>query len=227
MASINALIASFIEENKDTQVTDDIAFVRALKALVVDCLDTQPASPARGSPVRKVGAVAAKEKVVKLDSVVDAQSEAELNSSACTVVQLSDYCREVGLRIGGAKADVAGRVWRHLCGETVAEDISPRSLPKKTPAKKEKHQCFGCTTKGLPCGLPATQQFEEEWFCFKHIDTAEDFIEAANAPPPPPKVVSPKATVSKRPGAGIKKAVVVEETPLLAENDAVDGEQSD
>jgi hypothetical protein len=226
MASINALIASFIEENKDTHVTDIPEFVRALKALVVDCIDVQ--SPPT-SVVRKVGtsATASKQKVEKLLFAAEAESEAELNSTACTVALLADYCRVNGLRIGGSKADCAGRVWRHLTGETVAEDISPRSLPKKTPAKKEKHQCFGCTTKGQPCGLPGTQQFEEEWFCFKHIDTAEDFLIAANAPEPPPKVVSPKAspvkataTVSKRPGAGIKKAVVVDQADGLSDSDS-------
>ena len=68
------------------------------------------------------------------------------------------------------------RVWRHLQGESADNDASPRSKAKKIPAKKEPHACFACNAKGAPCGIAATEQFSEEWFCFRHIDEAQDII---------------------------------------------------
>ena len=145
-------------------------------------------------------------KAEKLESVDDAESLEQLISTACTTALLSEYCRENGLRIGGNKKDAAGRVWRHKTGETTDDDISPRSKPKKVVAKKEVHQCFACNAKGQPCGLAADNLHESEWFCFRHIDTADEIIEAKNTPPPVPKAkASPKAAVSKKPAASLKK----------------------
>ena len=120
---------------------------------------------------------AAATKSEKLESVADAESMEQLKSASCTSAMLNDYCRENKLRIGGSKNDVASRVWRHLHDEQTDDDVSPRSKPKKVVAKKEKHQCFSCNAKGQPCGIAADNEFEGEWFCYRHIDNAEDIID--------------------------------------------------
>jgi hypothetical protein len=187
MASVNSIIATFIEDNQGLEINDK--FVSVLKALIIDCIDIKP----------KITVSVKVQKIEKLESAADAVSLDELTSGACNLAMLADYCREHGLRVSGPKTDAAARVWRHICGESEEDDTSPRNRAKKEPVKKEKHDCFACNTKNKPCGLPATQQFEGEWFCYKHIDTAEEIIN----PLPKPKVV-------KRPSAAIKKAVVSE-----------------
>ena len=163
------------------------------------------------APVKKTITKKGTAKADKIESIDDAESLEQLVSTACTTTILSDYCRENGLRIGGNKKDAAARVWRHKTGETLDDDISPRSKPKKVVAKKEVHQCFACNAKGQPCGLAADNQHDSEWFCFRHIDTADEIIEAKNAPPPAPKAkASPKA-VSKKPAASLKKKAPVED----------------
>ena len=162
-------------------------------------------------PAKKAVAKKGTSKADKLESVDEAESLEQLVSTACTTTILNDYCRENGLRIGGNKKEIAARVWRHKTGEALDDDVSPRSKPKKVVAKKEVHQCFACNAKGQPCGLAADNQHESEWFCFRHIDTADEIIEAKNAPPPAPKPkASPKA-VSKKPAASLKKTAPVEE----------------
>jgi len=164
-----------------------------------DWLQSDAPAPAKKSATTKKTV----SKVEKLENAADAESLEQLISTACNTALLNDYCRENGLRIGGKKAEVAGRVWRHLQGESQDDDISPRSKPKKAPKKKESHQCFACNAKGQPCGLAADNQHEGEWFCFRHIDSADEIIEKKNTPPPKAKA-SPKV-VSKKPAASLKK----------------------
>lgn len=154
-----------------------------------------------------------KEKVEKIESAADAVSLEQLNSPACTAKILSDYCREHKLRIGGKKEDQAARVWRHLSGTPDEDDTSPKGKGKKgsvsvAAAKKEKHNCFACNSKGQPCGLDGSEQFDDEWFCFRHIEKAAEIIASKKDPAP---ASPPKKAVSKRPSAAIKKAVVTEE----------------
>ena len=167
---------------------------------------------------------AASTKAEKLEDASEAESLDELKRN-CTSIVLNNYCRDNKLRIGGNKQDIAERVWRHLNGEQTDDDVSPRAKPKKVVAKKVQHQCFACNAKGQPCGVGATNEHEGEWFCFRHIDNADEIIEAKAAAAKPkvtkPKATSPKAStsaaaVSKRPGA-FKKKVVVEEPEELEE----------
>ena len=145
-------------------------------------------------------------KTEKLENASDAESLEQLVSTTCTTTILNDYCRKNGLRIGGKKSEIASRVWRHIQGEAEDDDISPRSKPKKVPAKKESHQCFACNAKGQPCGLAADNEHEGEWFCFRHIDSADEIIEKKNISVAPSKAAkaSPKK-VSKKPSASLKK----------------------
>ena len=150
-------------------------------------------------------------KVEKLENAADADSLDQLKGPSCTSVVLNDYCRSNELRIGGTKKEIAERVWRHLQGETSENDISPRSKPKKVvPSKKEQHQCFACNVKGQPCGIGATEEHNGNWFCFRHIDSADEIIEKKTPTTPTKSKVSPKA-VSKKPSTSIKKQKIVDE----------------
>jgi len=175
------------------------------------------AAPA-SAPAKK--ATATKKKAEKLENAADADSLDQLTSPTCTSTVLNDYCRANGLRIGGVKKDLAARVWRHLQGESDDEDISPRSKPKKSPVKKQNHQCFACNAKGQPCGLAADNEFEGEWFCFRHIDSAQEIIKKKNESlrTPTKKVTKKAVVVSKKPAASLKKKAEPE-TELEEEED--------
>jgi hypothetical protein len=207
MANMQIRINEFIASHElDESITD------SLIDLINGCFSDYVAHMSKewltANVPAKTTKKAAASKTEKLETAADAESLEQLKSNACTSVILNDYCREHGLRIGGTKKEIAERVWRHLQGEQNDEDTSPRSKPKKVPAKKEQHQCFACNAKGQPCGNAGTEQHSGEWFCFRHIDSAEEIIEKKNAPSPAPKAkASPKAepkskTVSKRPSAG-------------------------
>jgi hypothetical protein len=176
-------------------------FTKYIQHMSSDWLSSDAPVPAKKAATTKK----AVSKVEKLENASEAESIEQLISTACNTALLNDYCRENGLRIGGKKAEVAGRVWRHLQGESEDDDVSPRSKPKKTPKKKESHQCFACNAKGQPCGLAADNQHEGEWFCFRHIDSADEIIEKKNAPPPAPKPKASPKVVSKKPAASLKK----------------------
>ena len=182
-------------------------FTKYVTHMSSDWLQAEVHVPSKKGTAKK-GAL----KTEKLESIDDAESLEQLISTACTTALLSEYCRENGLRIGGNKKDAAGRVWRHKTGETTDDDISPRSKPKKVVAKKEVHQCFACNAKGQPCGLAADNQHDSEWFCFRHIDTADEIIEAKKVPVP-----KAKPSVSKKPAASLKKKAPVEEEELEEE----------
>jgi hypothetical protein len=203
MAKMEDRIDAFISENGlDENIKD------ALIEVVNGCFSDYVSHMAKEWIATPVPATKATKKspagkAEKLDTAADAESFEQLKSTACTSVMLNDYCREHGLRIGGTKKEIAERVWRHLQGETLDDDISPRSKPKKVPVKKEQHKCFACNSKGQPCGNAGTEEFSGEWFCFRHIDNAEEIIEKKNAPPSPPKAsASPKGSTSK---AGVKR----------------------
>ena len=201
-------IDQFIADNNlDASVSDSLielvnkCFTKYVTQMSSEWLQAEAPVPAKKGTAKK-----GTSKAEKLESVDEAESLEQLVSTACTTTILNDYCRENGLRIGGNKKEIAARVWRHKTDETLDDDISPRSKPKKVVAKKEVHQCFACNAKGQPCGLAADNLHESEWFCFRHIDTADEIIEAKNTPPPVPKAkASPKAAVSKKPAASLKK----------------------
>jgi hypothetical protein len=223
MANMQIRIDEFIATNElDESVTD------SLIDLINGCFSDYVSHMSKEWLTAKVPATKTTKKAgkaEKLETAADAESLEQLKSNAVTSVILNDYCRENGLRIGGTKKEIAERVWRHLQGEHTDDDISPRSKPKKVPVKKEQHASFACNAKGQPCGNAGTEQFSGEWFCFRHIDNAEDIIEKKNAPPPSPKT-SPKAStstkaVSKRPNVGgmKKKAPVQSDEEELEEDD--------
>jgi hypothetical protein len=128
----------------------------------------------------------------KLDSCSDAESLDDLRGTKCTTTLLNEYCRTHSIRVGGTKKEIAERVWRHLQGEQSDSDLSPKGKSKKTPAKKELHACFACNAKGQPCGIAATEQFNGEWFCFRHQDDSGEIIAKKKNTREPEKVTKPR-----------------------------------
>jgi hypothetical protein len=159
-------------------------------------------------------------KVEKSEDPTECESETKLNMR-CTTAVLDEYCRTHKLRIGGegGKAARVSRVWRHMQGESDADDFSPRNKPKNTPAKKEPKKCSCKTAKGAPCAAAATNERDGHWFCYKHIDQADDFIAVLGAEDQQETPVSSpaKKPVVKRPSAAIKKAKAPEPEEELEE----------
>lgn len=147
----------------------------------------------------------------KIDDPTECKSREDLRN--CTSGTLNEFCKKQGLRVGGNKTEIMDRVWRYLQGNNSEEDISPRSKPKKDKKINEKHDCYGCTSKGTPCAVAATVEVDGCWFCWRHEENAGEIIankgskKVAAAPPPSKKKVVEPATPSKK----TKKKVVEEE----------------
>jgi len=225
MANMEVLINKFLADNElDESVKD------SLIDLVNNCFTTYVTHMSAqwivaATPATKKAAATKKTKVEKCEDPTECESDTELNER-CTTAVLDDYCRTHKLRIGGegGKAARVARVWRHIQGASDEDDFSPRSKPKKAPAKKEPHKCSCKTAKGAPCGCAATNERQGHWFCHKHIDQADDFfasqddVDELTTPKPSPKAAAPAKPVSKKPSANIKKKVV-EPEPELEEDD--------
>ena len=172
MANMENLVDAFIVENDlDENIKD------ALIDLVNGCFCKYVGHLSRewlSTPVSNKSTSVSKTKKDKLEDPAEATSIDDLRNS--TVDILNSYCRTHGLRIGGTKNVIMERVWRHIQGESSDEDISPRSKPPKEKVVKVKHACFSLNSKGGPCGIAATDEYEGHWFCFHHIDNAEEII---------------------------------------------------
>jgi hypothetical protein len=208
MANMQTYINAFVADHElDENITDDL--IDLVKKCFTDYISHMSNEWLTAEvPSKKT----IKNKTVKssdkLENAADAESLEQLKGTTCTSVVLNNYCRDNGVRIGGTKKEIAERVWRHLQGEQLDDDTSPRSKPKKVVAKKEQHACFACNAKGQPCGIAATDQHEGEWFCFRHIDNASEILEAKATP----KASSSKSSgVSKKPSASIKRKPQEEE----------------
>ena len=168
--------------------------------------------------------VIAKSKVEKTGDPTECDSETDINLR-CTTAVLDEYCRIHKLRIGGegGKAARVSRVWRHMHGESDEDDFSPRNKPKKTPAKKDPKKCSCLTAKGAPCAAAATNERDDHWFCYKHIEQADEFLAylceevQQGTPPQSPVKKAVVKPVVKRPSAVIKKAKAPE--PEILEED--------
>ena len=110
----------------------------------------------------------------KLENPAEATSIDDLKN--CTSVILNGFCKDNKLKIGGNKKDIMDRVWRHIQGEGSDDDKGRGAKSKKEKTKIEAHACFACNSKGTPCGLVANEEFDEKWFCHRHINDAESII---------------------------------------------------
>jgi hypothetical protein len=132
----------------------------------------------------------------KIDDPTECKSRDDLRN--CTAGTLNDFCKKHGLRVGGNKSEIMDRTWRFLQGKNIEDDMSPRSKPKKEKKVKEKHDCYGCTSKGTPCAVDATVEVDGHWFCWRHEEHAQEIIEkksngGSSSKAPPAKKSSKKA----------------------------------
>ena len=159
--TINARIEKFIKDNKLSEdISDDLAAL--VKKCIGDLFDHVKDTPAP---------VAIKEKVEKIDEISDAKDRGDLRD--ITKEKLTAYCKSNGLRVTGSKKDLMDRAWRHVNEESSDEDISPRSVEKKTKSKPEKHACCCKNAKGDTCSITAEDQVNDKWYCWRHIATAD------------------------------------------------------
>jgi len=172
MANMENRVDAFITENDlDENIKD------ALIELVNGCFSDYVGHMSRewlSTPVSNKSTSVPKTKKDKFDDPTAAETFEDLRN--CTTVILNEYCKNNGLKVAGNKKELSERVWRHLQGDSSDEDVSPRSKPKKEKVVKVKHACFACNSKGSPCGISATEEYNGHWFCFHHINNAEEII---------------------------------------------------
>ena len=175
MTSIENIIDSFIAENElDSEIKEPIIDLinQCMNGICRQILsDKIPETPVAAVTKTK------SQKVLKADKIEDpsaVESREELHN--CTTGILNQFCKDSGLKVGGNKAVIIDRVWRHLQGTSSDEDKSSRSKTKVNKKVSEKHACSGCNSKGIPCGVAGTEQVEDNWFCWRHRDDAVEFL---------------------------------------------------
>ena len=148
----------------------------------------------------------------KIENPSDCKSREELRN--CTSSTLNDFCKKQGLRVGGNKTEIMDRVWRYLQGNNSEEDMSPRNKPKKEKKANEKHDCYGCTSKGTPCAVAATVEVDGCWFCWRHEENAQEIIASKQTSKKEVTKVTEKPSkkvVTEKPSKVSKKKLVEEE----------------
>ena len=149
-------------------------------------------------------------KVLKADKIEDpttCESFEQLNN--CSTGVLNQFLGDSGLKKGGNKKELKDRVWRFLQGTGSDEDKSPRNKPKAVKKVAEKHACYGCNAKGAPCSVAGTEEFSDQWFCWRHISDAEEFMKKkVNTDDGESSEVKAKVVASKEPKVVSKKPVV-------------------
>ena len=182
MANMNNRVDAFISENGlDESIKD------AVIELVNGCFGDYVGHMSKewlSTPVSNGKSSASKTKKEKLEDPTEATCIEDLRK--CTTIVLNQYCKNNGLKVGGNKPEISGRVWRHIQGDSSDDDVSSRSKPKKVKAAKEVHSCFSCNSKGAPCGIAATEEYSGHWFCFHHIDSAKTCGFSLKKTPKPP-----------------------------------------
>ena len=143
-------------------------------------------------------------KVSKADKIEDPTECKERDDLRnCTAGVLNEFSKKNGLRVGGNKKEIMDRVWRFLQGNNSDEDISPRNNKTKKEKKiNEKHDCYGCTSKGTPCAVAATVEVDGCWFCWRHEESAKDIIAnkgSSSSVAVVEKTVEKKKPVEKKP----------------------------
>jgi len=207
MSSINDRINLFINEYDlpDTQVFRD-----ALGDFVSGCWAdhfkiVQGETIPDDKPTKGASTKVSKEN--KIEDPTECKSRDDLRN--CTSGTLNEFCKKQGLRVGGNKTEIMDRVWRYLQGNNSEEDISPRNKPKKEKKVQEKHDCYGCTSKGTPCAVAATVEVDGCWFCWRHEENAADII-ASKSEIKSVKKSESKKTESKKVSKKTSKKVVEE-----------------
>ena len=167
-----------------------------------------------------------KSKKAKLDDPTVAETIDDLMN--CTTAILTEYCKNNNLKVGGTKTDLSGRVWRHIQGESSDEDTKNTKKSKgsgKSNTKKDIHQCFACNSKGAPCGLSATEEYSGHWFCFHHIDNAEELISVKKSSESEPESTTKSTKTTKT--SKTKKSTKSKKSKKSSGTDSSDHEESE
>ena len=186
MSSVETIIDSFVAEYElDSEIKEPIIDLinQCMNACCRQLLSEKiPDTPVAATKTKS-------QKVLKADKIEDpstVESREELHN--CTTGILNQFCKDSGLKVGGNKAVIMDRVWRHLQGTSSDEDKSSRTKTKASKKVDEKHACSGCNSKGAPCGVAGTGEFEGRWFCWRHITDAT----SSTKPEPEPEIVPDK-----------------------------------
>jgi hypothetical protein len=179
MANMEDRIDSFIAENGLDENAKD-AVIELVNGCFTDYISHMAKEWLKNPVDNKSKKNITKSKKAKFEDPTAAESIDDLMN--CTTAILTEYCKNNKLKVGGTKTDLSGRVWRHIQGESSDEDTKNTKKSSKDSkdlkSKKEIHSCFACNSKGAPCGLSATEEYSGHWFCFHHIDSAEELISA-------------------------------------------------
>ena len=191
-------IDSFISEHSLGESIKD-----ELCALISGCFDDM-FKHLMNVPVPETTAVKKSKPVAKvvIEDVSSVESMDQLSN--CTTASLSQYCKDNELKVGGNKREVAERIWRHLQGNGSDEDKGRTAKPKKAKLPVEKHECCGRNAAGAPCAIGGQEQYEEHWFCWRHINHAAEIVEKITPVP-----VVQKEVIKKT------KKKVLEPEPIL------------
>ena len=176
MTSIENIIDTFIEEH----ALDSDEMKEPIIDLVNKCIEgIFKHIFSEKIPEQSTTAKTKTQKVLKADKIEDpatVESKEELNN--CTTGVLNQFCKDNEIKVGGNKAVLVDRVWRFLQGELSDDDKSSRTKPKASKKGAEQHQCCGENAKGLPCGVAASKEHNDMWFCWRHITDADEIIAA-------------------------------------------------
>lgn len=200
MSAMESIIDNFIGTNNfDESIKDSL--IEVVNKCFTCYVEHMSSEWLNNVPVTKTKAVGSpKTKTTKADKLEDPTEATSLEDlRRCTSVTLNTFCKENGLKTGGNKKELSDRVWAYIEGQQSDKEIQSISTtkPKKASGRSksksgssskqqsEKHQCFGCNDKGLPCGTSATEEHqsdsgESHWFCWRHITDAEKIITSKN-----------------------------------------------
>jgi hypothetical protein len=172
MASMEILIDEFIAEyTLDVEIKDPLCdlFSKCMEALTKHLMKEQipQATPAKSKSQKVL-------KADKIDDPTTCENYEELNN--CSTGVLNQFCGDNGLKKGGNKKELKDRVWRHLQGSGSDDDKSPRNKPKTTKKENEKHACSGCNASGAPCSVAGTEPKHGVYWCWRHINNADEFF---------------------------------------------------
>lgn len=216
MSTLELIITTFITEHEL-----DEAIQEPLIDLVNKCMEglfKHVYSEEIPDWAGKVSTGGKTQKVLKADKIEDPTlCEKQEDLRNCTTGVLNQFCKDNLLKIGGNKKELMDRVWRHLQGTSSEDDKSKRNAPKKEKKTAEKHLCSGFNIKGEECGVAGTEESGGHHFCWRHITSADEFIEKRTNPPAEDPVKVAKAA-AKAAAKALKDAKAATSKPAKAKS---------
>jgi hypothetical protein len=144
MANMEDRIDNFIAENNfDENIKDDL--IDLINCCFTDYV-THMAKEWLSTPTaKKSTSVTAKTKKIKLDDPTQADCPEMLMN--CTILTLNEYCKKTNIKTGGNKTELVERVWAHMQGNEVDDDV--KSKQSSSNPKNETEQSSEVKTKNI------------------------------------------------------------------------------